>query len=68
MVPGEREARMLDIHTPLGGTAVPAAIAARVDLSLARSGATFPISAIVEVTRWGYFEGGDVPWDCGLRI
>ena len=66
--PGEREARVLDIHTPPGSAAVPAAIATRVDLSLARSGATFPISAIVELSRWGHFERADVPWETGLSI
>ena len=66
--PGEREARVLDIHTPPGSTAVPAGIATRVDLSLARSGATFPISDIVEIARWGHFERGDVPWEAGQRI
>jgi hypothetical protein len=60
--------RTLCIHTPPGSTAVPAAIAARVDLSLARSGATFPISDIVELARWGHFERGNVPWETGQRI
>ncbi len=66
--PGEREARVLDIRTPPGSTAVPAGIATRVDLSLQRSGATFPISAIVELARWGHFERADVPWETGQRI
>ncbi len=43
-------------------------IAARVDLSLARSSATFPISDMVEAVRWGHFERGDVPWEAGQRI
>ena len=66
--PGEREARVLDIHTPPGSTAVPAGIATRVDLSLARSGATFPISDIVEAARWGHFEIADRPWEQIGRI
>ena len=66
--PGEREARVLDIRTPPGSIAVPAGIATRVDLSLARSGATFPISDIVELARWGHFERTDVPWETGQRI
>ena len=59
---------MIDIRTPPGGIAVPAAIATRVDLSLARCGATFPISDIVELARWGHFERTDVPWETGQRI
>ena len=66
--PGEREARVLDICTPPGSTAVPPGIAMRVDLSLARSGATFPISDIVEAARWGHFERADFPWETGQRI
>ena len=43
-------------------------IVSAVVLSLARIGATFPISDIVELARWGHFERGDVPWETGQRI
>lgn len=48
--------------------ASPAGIAMRVDLSLVRSGATLPISDIVELAQWGHFKRPDFPWETGQRV
>ncbi len=67
-IPGDREARVLDIAAP-PGPAVPAHQIARcMDLTLLRSGNTFPVDDLVEVARWGHFEKAAHPWELMPRI
>ncbi len=61
--PGDLEARVLDIETPPGQSVSAENIARCMDLSLARSGESFPIDKLIEVARWGHFERTDYPWE-----
>ena len=61
--PGDREARVLDIETPSGQSVSAENIARCMDLSLVRSGESFPVGNLIEVARWGHFERADYPWE-----
>jgi hypothetical protein len=38
------------------------------DLSLVRSGESFPVDNLVELARWGHFERQDRPWEQLARL
>jgi S-adenosylmethionine synthetase len=61
--PGDPEARLLDIETPVGQSVSAEQIARCMDLSLVRSGESFPVGNLVEIARWGHFEKADYPWE-----
>ena len=66
--PGDREARVLDIATPLGQCIAVHQVAGCMELTLARSGEDFPVDDLVEISRWGHFEMGDYPWEQKQRV
>ena len=69
--PGDREARVLDIATPPGQEVAAQQaqhIARCMDLTLVRSGESFPLDDLVELARWGHFERQDRPWEQLARL
>lgn len=66
--PGDREARVLNIEVPSGQSGAADQLASGMDLSLLRSGETFPVADLVEVARWGHFAKTDYPWEVLGRI
>ena len=69
--PGDREARVLDIATPPGQEVAAQQvqhIARCMDLTLERSGESFPVDDLVELARWGHFERQDRPWEQLARL
>jgi S-adenosylmethionine synthetase len=67
-LPGDRDARVLNIETPPGQSVSAGQIARCVDLSLARSGENFSVDTLIEVARWGHFTKADYPWEQMGRI
>jgi S-adenosylmethionine synthetase len=61
--PGDREARLLGAYGPSDAPLDLRALAARTDLSLARSGESFFTGGLVERTRWGAFFDVEAPWE-----
>jgi S-adenosylmethionine synthetase len=61
--PGDREARLLEILTPMGQAASGGNIAGLVDLTLAASGERFAVAYLVKLARWGHFADGEYPWE-----
>jgi S-adenosylmethionine synthetase len=61
-LPGDREARILDVATPAGRITC-AGLVDLIDHSLLRSGEHFLVSNLVEIARWGHFADPDCPWE-----
>jgi S-adenosylmethionine synthetase len=62
--PGDREARVLDIAVPNGGSASVGNVSKLVDLTLAASGNRFGQELdLVDIARWGHYAEPDLPWE-----
>jgi hypothetical protein len=61
--PGDRCAQLLRVVTPEATACDPRASARHVDLSLLRSGTSFPVEDFIELARWGQFTDGNRPWE-----
>jgi S-adenosylmethionine synthetase len=67
-LPGDREARLLEIVTPTGQVTPGGNFASLVDLTLAASGARFVVPNLVELARWGHFADAYAPWEELRRV
>jgi S-adenosylmethionine synthetase len=61
--PGDRSARLLRVSTSGGKLLDVDKLVRHFDLSLLRSGTTFPVGDLVDVARWGHFTNGELPWE-----
>ncbi|MBK8067101.1 MAG: methionine adenosyltransferase domain-containing protein [Rhodanobacteraceae bacterium] len=61
--PGDRSARLLRATRADGSDIDAGALARHFDLSLRRSGTTFPVPDLAELARWGHFSDTDLPWE-----
>jgi hypothetical protein len=61
--PGDRSARLLRASTSGGKLLDVDKLVRHFDLSLLRSGTSFPVGNLVDVARWGHFTNGELPWE-----
>ena len=66
--PGDRAARLLQVTTSHGKPLDVSKLAGFCDLSLLRSGKSFPVGNLVELARWGHFAGKEFPWEKCIRL
>lgn len=64
-LPGDRAARIWQIHADTGAAIDPARLEKTFDLSLLRSGTTYALATpdLEEIARWGHFGSGSHPWE-----
>jgi len=61
--PGDRSARLLSVTT-VGGSPVDGnQLVSHFDLSLLRSGTSFPVENLADIARWGHFTNDCFPWE-----
>jgi hypothetical protein len=61
--PGDRSARLLRVSTPGGKLLDVDKLVKSFDLTLLRSGTSFPVEDLVDVARWGHFTNSELPWE-----
>jgi len=62
--PGDTAARLIRVATDKGDIDIAGPLAEMVDLTLARSGTQFSQPGnLVEIARWGHFNGESLPWE-----
>src|SRR5262249_22311996 len=62
-LPGDREARLLEIAAPSALNFSTDTLASLFDLRLKASGIRFASSDLTEIARWGHFSSSQHPWE-----